>query len=202
MRGRYMDGHQRRRKRIENKIIQTAMDLFRKHGFKRVSIEEVAEKAAVSKVTLYKYFRNKPSLIRTCLNSTIQDKADEIRRLLTSNSDFLTKLESLMRSKVNLIESFDGDMFLELNQIDPEIIDELMEIRREAIVEVVSHLLEEGRTSGYISSAISNESLIVFFDVVGMGIVSSPIFKEYSITNPDAFDEIQKIAMSCLTSHR
>jgi AcrR family transcriptional regulator len=43
-------------------LLNTARELFFKHGTKRVTIEEICEKADVSKMTFYKFFRNKEDL--------------------------------------------------------------------------------------------------------------------------------------------
>jgi AcrR family transcriptional regulator len=45
-------------------IIQTGQKLFYKHGIKRVTIEEICKEANVSKMTFYKYFRNKNELVK------------------------------------------------------------------------------------------------------------------------------------------
>jgi AcrR family transcriptional regulator len=45
-------------------IQEAACELFWKHGFKRVSVEEVCEKAGVSKMTFYRFFTNKVELAK------------------------------------------------------------------------------------------------------------------------------------------
>ncbi len=44
------------------KILQAAQKLFGQFGLKKVTIEDIAKEASVSKVTLYKYFRNKDDI--------------------------------------------------------------------------------------------------------------------------------------------
>ncbi len=193
-----MDGHQKRRKAIEKRIIDTAIELFRVSGFQKISMEEIAEKAQVSKVTLYKYFTNKPTLIRMGIMRTFQTMADQIQEHLSSDVSFHEKLNLLMSSKMDLVQNFSGEMMKELFELDPEFTNELMAVRRKAIMETSLPLLEEGRGKGHISPLISNEAFLVFFDVVGVGMVNSPAFEAFSEKNPSAFEEIQKIAMSCL----
>lgn len=65
-------------------LIETAKGLFLKHGIKRVTVEEICEKASVSKVTFYKYFSDKMQLARIIvdqLNDEGFSKYDEINRL-------------------------------------------------------------------------------------------------------------------------
>ena len=52
-------GRAERKRRV---IVEAASDLFLRHGFLGVSMDEVAARAAVSKQTLYKQFANKQAL--------------------------------------------------------------------------------------------------------------------------------------------
>jgi AcrR family transcriptional regulator len=45
-------------------ILDSARSLFWKHGIRRITIEEICEKAGVSKMTCYKYFSNKTAIAR------------------------------------------------------------------------------------------------------------------------------------------
>ena len=48
--------------RIKN-ILEAAKQSFIKYGFRKTTMEDVAEEAGISKPTLYKYFENKESLL-------------------------------------------------------------------------------------------------------------------------------------------
>lgn len=67
-----------------NSILDTARDLFWKYGFRRVSIEEIAEKAGVSKMTFYRFFPNKLDLAKAVLNKQIEHGLVAFRSILFS----------------------------------------------------------------------------------------------------------------------
>jgi AcrR family transcriptional regulator len=46
----------------QKRILQAAQDLFGRHGFKRVAIDEIAKKAGVSKGTVYNFAESKDEL--------------------------------------------------------------------------------------------------------------------------------------------
>ena len=52
----------KRSQRKVDSIIEHASLLFVRHGFHKVTMESIAQYANVSKVTLYKYFRDKQAL--------------------------------------------------------------------------------------------------------------------------------------------
>ena len=55
------------RPRPRERIIDTARELFRKHGFRGVGVDAIAEAAGTNKMTLYRHFGSKDELIVACL---------------------------------------------------------------------------------------------------------------------------------------
>jgi AcrR family transcriptional regulator len=73
---------QRSRLRPRERIVETARDLFRKHGFRGVGVDAIAEAAGSNKMTLYRHFRSKDDLIAACLKEValeIQTIWDELQ---------------------------------------------------------------------------------------------------------------------------
>lgn len=67
------------------KLIETAYLLFQRHGFQRVSVEEICRRAQVSKVTFYKYFSSKDELIVFITRLIFEALYAEIRKVLKSD---------------------------------------------------------------------------------------------------------------------
>jgi AcrR family transcriptional regulator len=59
------------------RIIDTARDLFRKHGLRGVGVDAIAEAAGTNKMTLYRHFGSKDDLIAVCLTETGREYARE-----------------------------------------------------------------------------------------------------------------------------
>lgn len=67
-----------------NALLETAKALFFRHGIRRVTIEEICAESKVSKVTFYKYFKDKNDLIRIIRDELTQigfARLDEINSL-------------------------------------------------------------------------------------------------------------------------
>lgn len=58
---------------MRERIIQTSLQEFIKHGFKTVTTDDLAQSIGISKKTLYEYFPSKKELIQACLDSVSQD---------------------------------------------------------------------------------------------------------------------------------
>ena len=55
----------------KEKILRCALDLFYAKGYDAVGVQEIAEKAGVTKPTLYYYFGSKYGLLETLLNTEL-----------------------------------------------------------------------------------------------------------------------------------
>lgn len=98
-------------------LIDTAKLLFFKHGIKRVSVEEICEKAKVSKVTFYKYFENKENLIshiRSELLSQGFSKFDEINELELS---FPEKVELITKWRIEFFSNMNSEFIEDILSI-------------------------------------------------------------------------------------
>lgn len=66
---------------LKSHIAAVAVDLFSRNGIKRVSMDDVARKANVSKRTLYDFFRDKEALLIDALDSVNKPLVDYFERL-------------------------------------------------------------------------------------------------------------------------
>ncbi len=93
----------------------TAKDLFWKHGFKKVSIDEICKKANVSRKTFYTFFENKNALIIYLYNKVIDETYVIYEGIIESDLTFSEKLERLFNYKFestkNISMEFIADLY-------------------------------------------------------------------------------------------
>ena len=80
-------------------ILSAARTLFWKHGFRRVSVEEICGKAGISKMTFYRYFENKIDLAKTVFINAANEGYDTLRRILDSNTSPEEKINKILYLK-------------------------------------------------------------------------------------------------------
>ena len=56
----------------KDRILQAAIQLFLDQGIRRVSMDEVADRCGVSRVTLYRYFADREALVRAAFFAPIE----------------------------------------------------------------------------------------------------------------------------------
>ncbi len=91
----------------KEKTEATAKELFWKHGFKKVSIDEICKKAAVSRKTFYTYYPNKQALVLSILESLTNEMLDVFAELVAdTEKSFSEKMNMLLSLKFEMNKEF------------------------------------------------------------------------------------------------
>jgi AcrR family transcriptional regulator len=64
--------------KIKESIKRAAQELFRKFGYHKTSVNEIAKKAKIAKATIYKYFDSKEAVLHVLLMDYIKSSVDEL----------------------------------------------------------------------------------------------------------------------------
>ena len=139
-----------RRPDKKEQIIKTAERLFTRHGSKRVTVEEICQRAHVSKMTFYKHFANKIELVRYIRNLYVEEgfrKFDEIKAL---DIPFARKVDLMTRWKVDFGARLNSKFIREMVSID----DVVGDIKRRFLNNLV-----DARNAGEIRDDIDPEFL-------------------------------------------
>jgi AcrR family transcriptional regulator len=81
-------------------FLKAARKLFWKYGFKRVTVEEICEESAASKMTFYKVFSNKLELARAVFDKEVARAQNEFRSIMESDMTPAEKFNHLFRLKL------------------------------------------------------------------------------------------------------
>ncbi len=88
--------------RPRERIVDTARDLFRKHGIKGVGVDAIAEAAGTNKMTLYRHFGSKDELIAACLREQAQQAETRWAELEAAFPDPRARLHGWVRIAAGL----------------------------------------------------------------------------------------------------
>ena len=86
---------------LKDHIASTAFQLFARNGIRRVSMDEVARKAAVSKRTLYDFFRDKEALLIAVMDILCEPFVGQLH---TIEENAQTALEVILLFNEKLVE--------------------------------------------------------------------------------------------------
>ena len=88
--------------RPRDRILETARDMFHKHGIKGVGVDAIAEAAGTNKMTLYRHFGSKDELIAACLREQAQQAETRWAELEAAFPDPRARLHGWVRIAAGL----------------------------------------------------------------------------------------------------
>jgi AcrR family transcriptional regulator len=129
-------------------IVKTAETLFTRHGIKRITVEEICQKAGVSKMTFYKYFSNKTDLVAHICNNWIEEGFEKLDEINALDIPFPEKIEMMFKWRTELVSKMSTEFIEEVLPIDLEygrITERILEIRPEFIAAVIDKMHDLAR---------------------------------------------------------
>lgn len=88
---------------LKERIIERAMQAFKAHGIKCITMDDIAASMGISKRTLYEVFANKEMLLEECIRKEREDTNEYIRTILGTSAHVL---EVLLKLYLRSIEKF------------------------------------------------------------------------------------------------
>lgn len=85
------------------RILEAATARFRRFGFAKTTMAEIAADCGMSAANLYRYFRNKDEIVDGCAVACIAGQVDTLRRIM--RRDGLTPAAKLERFTLELLEN-------------------------------------------------------------------------------------------------
>ena len=92
-------------------IVATAKTLFWKYGIKRVTIEELCKEASVSKMTFYRFFKNKEALAEYLLVNVMNEWHAQYRAIMKQKSPFSSKINQIIALEQMAGENMEEEFF-------------------------------------------------------------------------------------------
>src|ERR1700730_8177578 len=193
--------HKRRprsRKRDPNRqrIVDAARVHFFSHGFRSVTMDDLAEELGVSKKTLYAYFPGKIQLLEAVLAdkfASVEAKLNEITR--AHPHDFATALHELLTNTQRELDEIKPPFVRDMRQKAPHVF-KVIERRRAALIErFFGRLFIEGQRTGMVRSDIPAKLMIEILLAMVQAIMNPPKMEELEMTPKAGFAGILKIVL-------
>ena len=188
-----MNGFERRKEQKKDNIRRAALELFQAYGFKKVSINDIAQKAGVSQVTIYTHFGSKDELVRDVIKNLFYSMLEKYRGIVKEEKPFLRKLEAIVFDKSELIGQFQGELRQAVFSQDLEMRQFVESIWQGEINQLLIDLFEDGRKQGYISTDLSREAILTYYEIFRQGMFNSPHVQAKLEGNPKLIRELVSV---------
>lgn len=132
-----------------NRLMEKSEELFMQFGYKAVSMDQIAEAAGISKMTIYRYFSSKQDLFLEVLK-LIMDKAykqleDEISKV----DGTLDKINTLFHFNMETSKQYSFAFFQDVMD-NQYILDKVMKRKKTAVRSIFEDIIRSGIEKGEV----------------------------------------------------
>ena len=172
-------------------ILEKGQQLFWKHGFKRVTIEEVCAEADVSKMTFYKFFSNKMDLVRSIMEHVLEYSIKAFEDIMGKDIPFSEKVELQIKMKMegtaDISKEFMDDLMV---HADPEVMQMMQEMSQKTFGLVYESYVK-AQQDGHIRQDIKPEFIMYFLNHMFEMISDEQLVKMYDSTGEMATELVR-----------
>jgi AcrR family transcriptional regulator len=188
----------RHRKRDPNRqrIVDAARVHFFSHGFRSVTMDDLAEELGISKKTLYAHFPGKFDLLEAVLADKlagVEAKLKEVTRAHPHN--FPATLRELLAGTHRELDEIKPPFVRDMRQKAPEVF-KLVERRRAAIIQrYFGKFFVEGQRAGMVRKDVPAKLIIEILLAMVQSIMNPPKMEELGMMPKEGFAGILKIVL-------
>jgi AcrR family transcriptional regulator len=177
-------------------IVEAARAHFFSHGFRSVTMDDLAEELGISKKTLYAHFPGKMQLLEAVLADKfagVEAKLNEITRAHPHN--FSAALHELLTNTQRELDEIKPPFVRDMRQKAPHVF-KVVERRRAALIErFFGKLFIEGQRTGMVRKDVPAKFMIEILLAMVQGIMNPPKIEELGMTPKEGFAGILKIVL-------
>jgi len=178
------------------RIVEAARAHFFSHGFRSVTMDDLAEELAISKKTLYAHFPSKIALLEAVLADKfagVEAKLEEIKRAYPH--DFPAALHELLASTQRELDEIKPPFVRDMRQKAPQVFKIVERRRAELIQHFFGKLFAEGQRTGMVRRDLPAELMIEILLAAVQAIVNPAKVEELGLTPKTGFASVLKVVL-------
>ena len=188
--------------KIKESIKRAAQELFRKFGYHKTSVNEIAKRAKIAKATIYKYFDSKEAVLHALLMDYIRVNVDELVHVNTNEIDEERQLNNLImktcRLSYTVCNEFIGWDFIRESANSQEFLRNLSNELEDLLVSSFMHLGGIRKTENYAQRIrfLINFSKSIVFSFAFTSVSDSDVRKNFVSFQKEILPYLVKAALT------
>jgi AcrR family transcriptional regulator len=188
----------RNRKRDPNwqRIVDAARIHFFSHGFRSVTMDDLAEELGISKKTLYAHFPGKFDLLEAVLADKFASVEAALKKVTRAHPrDFPATLQALLAGTQRELDEIKPPFVRDMRQKAPEVF-KVVERRRAALIQrYFGKFFIEGQRAGMVRKDVPGKLMIEILLALVQSIMNPPKMEELGMMPKEGFAGILKIIL-------
>ena len=185
-----------RRDSARQRIVEAARVHFFSHGFRSVTMDDLAKELGISKKTLYAHFPGKFDLLQAVLADKFADVEATLNEVTRAHPhDFPAALRDLLAGTQRDLNEIKPPFVRDMRQKAPDVF-KLVERRRAALIQrYFGKFFAEGQRAGMVRKDVPAKLIIEILLAVVQFIMNPPKMEELGMMPKEGYAGILKIIL-------
>jgi AcrR family transcriptional regulator len=184
-------------------VVDVARQHFFSHGFRHVTMDELAGELGMSKKTLYTSFPSKAALLEAVLANKFHQVEEDLSRITSRcGSDVLGSLRQLLVCMQHHTDEIKPPFVRDMRRESPEVFKMVEDRRRAVIQRHFGTLLHEGRKAAVIRKDIPVDVILDVLLSSVQAIMNPSRVLELGLTPKDAYAAIVTVVLEGVLTDR
>jgi AcrR family transcriptional regulator len=187
----------------QQRIIAEARCHFFAHGFRSVTMDDLAEELGMSKKTLYACFPSKAALLEAVILEKFRSVDEDLGRITSApSSNCLDALHRLLACVQGHMEEIQPPFMRDIRREAPDLFKVVESRRRDVIQRHFGKVFLEGRRVGLIRQDIPPKLVIEILLGAVQAIMNPPKMDELGLTPKSGFSAIIRVVLEGITTEK
>jgi len=147
---------------LKDRILKVADMLFHKFGARSVSMDDIAAELAISKKTIYQYFKDKDEIVTMVTANNIDQEIRKFSTVVAQSKDAIDELFNLSICIRSSMSEINPSLLFDLKKYHPRGWDLWLNFKNGYIKKTILNVIARGKSEGYFRENIDAEILATF----------------------------------------
>ncbi|HEY6152632.1 MAG TPA: TetR/AcrR family transcriptional regulator [Candidatus Udaeobacter sp.] len=186
----------RKNSSVRQRIVEAARAHFFSHGFRSVTMDDLAEELGISKKTLYAHFPGKIDLLEAVLAHKFEGVETMLKQVTRAQPhDFPATLRELLAGTQRELDEIKPPFVRDMRQKAPQVF-QVIERRRAALFQqYFGNLLLAGQRMGMVRKDVRTNLIIEILLAIVQGIMNPAKMEALGMMPKEGFTGILKIVL-------
>src|SRR5437773_4350229 len=186
----------RKNSSVRQRIVDAARGHFFSHGFRSVTMDDLAEELGISKKTLYAYFPGKFDLLEAVLADKLTAVEATLKEVTRAHpDDFPATLRELLAGTQRELDEIKPPFVRDMRKKAPDVF-KLVERRRAALIQrYMGKFFVDGQRLGMVRKDVPAKLIIEILLAMALSMMNPPKMEEREMTPKEGYAGILRTGL-------
>jgi len=180
---------------IKQEIVDLAYRKFSQHGFRKVTMDEIAAELGISKKTVYKHFESKEAILEEIVEQRIKRGQEALKSLLSADGSVDERIKQVAEMFPRIVDPDWQRLISGVVHTVPSVARKIQTILKYFITEVVPKILREGQREGTVRKDLNVDLFTVAYLGAAKEVFNSDFLQKHPVTEEVIPKQLMKIFM-------